>query len=187
MPISVYPISEDEVALCSSYSENGARDVWSYVIRNNQLTDGELIAEDACNIRTGLYEDTAALFFYEDVEDAGDYSYEGTLTCYVNGDCVEIAEDANYVQMVSDSDMIVQTGAEEDDAYTLVVLKKGDDEEIAEDVSTHEITEDENIFYISEDDLYYWNGKESVRIAKDVEGFVINNSASYSGFSCYRW
>lgn len=184
--LSVIPVSESEVALwdTANYEE---RPLWIYTIKDNELTDGDKIADKVVGVSGGSYEGKSGLFFYEKVEEKDGYDAQGDFVFYADGDFVDVAEEADVVRIMTDSDLIVKTCDRKDGEYTLCVIEKGDETEIVDDAQQHYVLESDDIIYVSGDDLHYWNGKESVRIAKDVQYVWLNEYAAGSSYICYGW
>lgn len=71
---------------------------------------------------------------------------------------VAITEDGNYI--TSDGDLLLYNSS-------------GKDERIAKDVLGYSYLAKDKIVYTADDDLYLFDGKEEIRIVKDVQGYVI--------------
>ena len=187
--LTVYSISDTELAMLdhSNYYDSGECPLWVYTIKNNKLTDGEKLVNKTFDATVGTYEGTTGLFFYDNHKDKNDSSTEGDLIFYANGECTEVAEDTDWVRIMSDSGLVVKSCDRKNGEFTLCIVEDGDETEVADDVQSIRILKSDDIIYIAGDDLHYWNGKDSVRIAKDVQDLWVNQSARGNSYSCYSW
>lgn len=158
-----------------------------YSLGKSSLTFTGTITDDEY---TGLdfNSDKDAVYFYTDLSKDGT---SGELVCYKNGEKTTVAKDVNGVWLLEDSDTIFKvedqdynsrTGATE---WTLCAVRGGKDTQIADEVTDITILGAKQVVYISDGDLYLWNGSDSVKLADDVTMFWASDEASTYGYGCY--
>lgn len=121
----------------------------------------------------------------------------GELIRYVDGKKESVAKDANRVVILKDSAVFKMEDSEYDSrsgAYecTLYTVGNGKNTKIADEVWANEVTfmGAKKVVYISDSDLYVWNGSRSEKIANNVVRFWTNESLSnteISTFSCNNY
>ncbi len=159
---------------------------------SSKSPEAVLIEEEAIS---ACVEDNA-VYYYADIdieEDDVDES-EGTLMKYENGKSVEIAKDVavNASQyLMNDGTLIKYTDPDYDDyptTYEVVLVKDGKEKSLDDEVTEVEYMENDKILYIADGDLYIYNGKESIKIDKNVEKLFSYGSSSYTYLGAYiRW
>ena len=110
---------------------------------------------------------TGAVYYIKDVY--GDY---GTLYSYADGKSKRVLQDVyvnDTVQIYRDGAVLAYTD-DSDEGYEITLVSPGGEAvRVAEDVTQHVRIGESALLYISEGDLYYYNGKEKQRIAGDVD------------------
>lgn len=167
----VYVLEGKEVVL--DLYEKGEKSMRAYAIQGQALEElGELSSK---NYRLA----TAYSNEYTEVKaDQPLYFYEGESTTdfmsYAAGDqgqAKTVVENAEDVCLLEDGSVYAMTGG-----YELSRVKNGDAEEVLDDVgSVYKVTflGGGKLLYISDsNDLMYYNGKESVRLEKDVDWYI---------------
>jgi len=176
---SIYALSDKELVWRVCIDEE-----WSlrtYKVDKNGLTYKETIAEDE-SITATMDSDAGALYYFTDVDNE---DKEGDLFCYSNGKVEEIAkgvtglfwtEDQRFIASNYDFDDKNRVGTVE-----LALDKKSKDVEITDELNVGGsvcFLKDGGILFIADENLCYWNGKETTTIAKDVVYFSTNNYVS---------
>ena len=116
----------------------------------------------------------------------------GELMCYAGGKTVSVAKDAARVVVLDDGSAAFKL---EDVVYndrrgiqegSLYVMKDGKGERIADDVYTSSIAylDARRVVYISDGDLFVWNGKDSEKLASDAAYFWTNGQADRRTYFC---
>ncbi|MEG2455086.1 MAG: hypothetical protein RSC08_02435, partial [Oscillospiraceae bacterium] len=145
-------------------TENG--ELVSYPVQDGVLGKPTSVAEDASFQL--ISEDEKALYFYEDVSDGA-----GDLCRYQDGTAKTLASD------VCASDGIRMNGVYTDDVVlalrdlsssggTLTLFRDGESTRVADDVTYYLRLSAQNILYLSDGNLYFYNGKEKQRLSSDV-------------------
>lgn len=106
--------------------------------------------------------------------------YYGDLHCISDGKDELIAKDISIENIaIYDDGMIAYSkdGYMGSNGFTLTVKKeKGDEIEVGDDVSRFVRINDNHIYYLADDDLYDFNGKESERVISSVDYFWVPES-----------
>ncbi len=168
--------AEHRVELEGDFLVNSAHTVWDewlvlqcsdgddqlllgYAIEKGDMTGGEILAEGEVNVRA-VYEGLYYTSDYNSDRDVADF-YE-----YKDGENRLIAGEVKRVLLTED-----KTYAwDEDDLFCQV---DGEDwVEIGEEATDVNAIAGGQLLYISDGDLYHWNGKESRRVDTDVVDVV---------------
>lgn len=156
--------------------ENGALSVAS--IKNGVVEDFEIVTDDADVLSVG----EERLYYLRDVYESKDCAY-GDLYQYIDGEEVCLAKDVLYDRMtIYEDDMfIVYTDYRSGSGYELTMFnKKGEEEVSAEEVTQYIRVDKSTLLYISDGDLYLYNGKEERLVQEDVEWLWSLNSMGIS-------
>ena len=150
--------------------------------------DGELSGttkiESDCGI-AGVYDDK--IYLAEEYYENKKYQGFADFYEYSQGESKLIAEDvyASRVYVYDDGTVFAATDVDDDEAE-MVMLKNGEEvDTIGDEVSSILMLEDGSILYIDDDDLYMFNGKESVKIDSDVLGIYPENEKSANAYLYY--
>lgn len=126
------------------------------------------------------------LYYFTDVNRDGD---AGDLIRY-DGSKATVAKEANSV-IVLDDGTVFSTEDQRYNSrrnrseYTLCLVDKdGRGTRIADDVSARFIVDAKKVLYISDGDLFVWNGKDSERLARDVNRIWASKRADASFYWC---
>ena len=127
------------------------------------------------------------LYYFTDVSRDGE---SGDLICYSNGSKTTLAKEAEGVSLLKDGAVF----SVEDQSYNsrrnrseyslYSVGKDGKKIRVADDVSSHWIVDAKKVLYVSDGDLYVWNGKDSERLANDVRRVWASKRAEQNYFWC---
>ena len=150
---------------------------------DNEISGISKIESD-CGV-AGIYDDKIyyATDYYTDKKDHGfaDF-YE-----YSNGESKLIGKElyTGSVQIFEDGTVYGATDVD-DDEYEIVVIKAGEVvDTIGDEITQIMRLEGGNILYINDDDLYLYNGKESVKIDSDVIGIYPENQETAAAYLYY--
>lgn len=152
------------------------------------ISDGEIgafqnIADDA----TVLDVDGSRLYFVRDVYERNYWNY-GDLYVYEKGKESKLAKDIllDSVLCYADGVILANTDYRKDHGYELTMFdSQGKSTFIGEDVTQFIRVDKSTILYISDEDLYCYNGKESVRIKRDVDWLWSLNSMEVKRYLSY--
>lgn len=134
--------------------------LWAAPIENDTIGSFEMLSDDAHYAgKSG-----STIYYAADFTDGRERT---SLYAYANGSSRRIAEDivSDYVYLYEDGQFLVKTDEEE----IALIGKDGSRTVIADDVTLARRVDEDNLFYVSDGDLYFYNGKERRRIATDVE------------------
>lgn len=143
----------------------------SYTLAESGLTFAKAVSDDADYIWSGSFEGKEALYFMEEYDEE---RCEGDLICFADGQRREIVRNVCNAYFLKDGGVAYALGEREPlDDYSAVYelqVKQGDKwVAVADDCQKYiQILDSERVLYISDDDLYLWDGKENRRIARDV-------------------
>ena len=168
-----YCVKDQLILSPNDYGEAGA--LYAATIKNGELGGFTQIADDA-EIET--YDEDR--FYYTTGEyDKDDNSY-ADLYCYENGEPKRVAQDAlgdEMVRIYEDGVISLYTDHNQN-GYELTLLQKdGTKNLIADDVTEYLRVDEDNLLYLSDGDLYCYDGKEKKRVATDVDYFWAKSSA----------
>lgn len=176
---AVLVVYEDGEALLQSYSVD--KSALTFV---STITD-----EDFSSLAKGVSGKKDALYYFTDLDSGGE---SGELICYAGGKTVSVAKDAARVVVLDDGSAAFKL---EDVVYndrrgiqegSLYVMKDGKGQRIADDVYASSIAylDARRVVYISDGDLFVWNGKDSEKLASDAAYFWTNGQADRRTYSC---
>lgn len=184
----LYVLNGSEAVL--TVHEDGDRLLQAYSIDKTGLTFLSTLADggdDFANVSSGASGGKDALYYYVDVDSDGE---SGELMCYTGGKKTSIAKDAARVIVLADGAAFKM----EDLSYnrddiregTLYLMKDGKGECIADDVAVSGMAflSAKQVVYISDGDLYVWNGKESTKLASDVASLWLSGQAERRTYIC---
>lgn len=143
----------------------------------------ELYVASISNKAIGQFDYVADDVFYSWVSDGSFYYRKGQYEIndteyfdqyvYKNGKSVKIAWDCNSPKIYEDDVVIAYTDLRSTSKKTYYEITmfytNGDKIKIADDVNWYIRVDKKNILYISDGDLYRYDGKEKTRIATDVD------------------
>lgn len=167
-------------------SEDGEYSMQSYTIEKNAVVYSHTIVDEMFTspvVHSGPSGDVLYYFVDQD-EDAE----TGTLMCYFGGESTEIADDVVDIYALDDSSTVYLVGEYEYEysgdynIAELSVVNKDGQTEIDDElhVGRLRVLSEDEVLYISDDSLYYWNGKESRRISDDAVYLWVDELASYT-------
>ena len=161
--------------------------LYSATIKDNVLTGAELLSDCAEIISA----DEDVVYYFADTYTDDMYYTYGDLYCYDGEESTCLARDiiTYYATIYSDDVVLAYTYVDyiwddyewdEIEVYELAMINaKGEETIIAYDVSYYVRVDSDTLLYISDDDLYYYDGDESVLVAYDVDYFWSLNSLDY--------
>lgn len=161
----------DEVVFGLSDGEDGILEC--YTRTGSELTFRAVLSEEYDSYSAWVSEDGEALYFWEDVDGE---TYEGDLIRYVNGKSEPVAKGVyEYFDLACGTAYTLSEREQNDDGIYIYELrvKQGDRWVTVNDEcrATLAFLDDKQVVYISDNDLYLWNGEENRRLAKDVLTF----------------
>lgn len=174
-------------------SDGETREIRGYELGDKAMKfSGTITDDEYAGMRIYTQEDGKdALYYFTDLNKDKD---AGELIRYANGKKETVAKDAERVVIVDgktiyqmeDIQYNAKIGAAE---CTLSLVENGKAKEIAEEVSMYTVAylDAKRVAYISDGDLYLWDGSKSERIASDVVRFWTNERVSgekLAYFSC---
>ena len=184
---SLYVLNGKEAVL--SVYEDGENVIQAYSIGKDKLTFSSIVTdEDYTYFSVGKNGKQDVLYYMTDLN--SDYT-SGDLMYYVNGNKTTVAKEATKVVLLDNGKTVFKM---EDVAYnnrsettecSLYVVKDGKNERIADDVALYNIAylDTNRVLYISDGDLFVWNGSASEKLASDVTGFWASRRADRQEFS----
>ena len=128
-----------------------------------------VIADDARYLTC----DGNTVYYASGVYNDNGYQY-GDLYAYTKGSATRIAQDILYNSacLYEDGQYLVKTGRNSDGSFELAMIdKSGNKTVIADDVTRFVRVDSSTLLYISDGDLYRYNGKDKTRVATDVDFF----------------
>lgn len=180
---SIYVISDKELVI--SVYEDGEQSLLSYSIGKDTLTYQDTIVEDyysAYNTGDGK------LYYYVD----WNYnSSDGDLYCYGGGKSTRIASEIHTLYEVGSgaaryvlTDWEYNSRNDEYLAEFAMLDSDGKAVRISDEVRIGRIwfLDEQKVMYISDSDLYYWDGRENRRVASDVEYLWLSRPESYRSY-----
>ena len=167
--------------------------LYSYKLDKSSLSNPtEITDEEIDYIRVGKdSKDNDVLYYFIDV-DYDNYP-SGDLMCYSNGTATPVADEIyQYIQLEESGTEYVFADCDYSDrAEALVgefsVIKDGKTVSVADDVMVGSICylDGKQAMYISDEDLYLWNGTENRKLASDVIAFWASSGEAYNTYSVY--
>ena len=156
------------------YMEGEDGELYVASISKNTVNDFSIITDDADVL--GIAEDS--LYYLDGVYENNDCSY-GDLYVYSAGKENRLAKDVlqDKITIYEDGSVIVYTGYSSSSGYEMLMLNtKGEKEFTAEDVTQYIRVDKSTLLYISDGDLYVYNGKDKERVQKNVDWIWSFNS-----------
>ena len=136
-------------------------------INNGVIGDFKLITDDVDSV--GML-NSKVYYVTEPYSSNGAEYYD--LYAYENGTPVRVARDImeGHLSLYEDNVILAFTGYRRGSGYELTMFNaKGESTLIADDVTQYIRVDESTLLYISDDDLYVFNGKEKTRIRTDVD------------------
>lgn len=183
----VYVLDGKEVVL-DLYDEDGVSMLQSFSLGQDALTFTSTIVEDDF---AGPYWSRSsgkdALYLFTDVTSDRNYNTAGDLCVYQNGKLETVAQEVYGAYLLDESGATyVISDIDSSDARELALLKDGKPASITDEMEGAPIFLDGGqVLYLADGDLMLWDGKESRRIARDVERVWTSASQPYSAYSPY--
>ena len=183
----MYKVSDKEIVL---YVHDGYEDrLDSFAIGADKLTLSDTIYEGDLSV-AGMCEESGgkrALYLFTETETDYDYYYTlGDFCVYKDGKLETIAKEV-YGAVILDKSGATYVVTDHDDEYNteLAVLKDGKPVTISDEVSGGgaAFLDGGQMLYVSDSDLYLWDGKESRRIARDVEYLWVSHEETYQSYN----
>lgn len=139
------------------------------LIDNGTVGNFEIISDDAAVLNTITAD--KMVYYASNIHESNGYSY-GDLYVYDNGSRNQLAQDILLLNvfMYEDGAIMAYSNYNSSYGYELTqVDAKGDASVIADDVSQYIRVDSKNILYISDRDLYSYDGKEKKLITSNVD------------------
>ena len=158
--------------LMNEYS--GSQTLQAADIKDGAMSGFSLVTDDADVQRC----DNDKLYYTTGAYTQGDNSY-ADLFCYENGESKRLAQDvllASSVQVYEDGTACLYTDSSSNGSELTLLDKDGNKTVVADDVTRYTRLDKDTLLYISDGDLYRYDGKEKKRIATDVDNFWTNSS-----------
>jgi hypothetical protein len=136
-------------------------------VKSGVVGDFELIADDAEILET----DDTTIYYASDVYQNNYISY-GDLYSYSNGTDTRLARDimVEDINLYGDGAILAYTGYRSSSGYELTMIdSKGEATIIADNVTQYIRVDKSTLLYISDDDLYCYDGKTRTMVASDVD------------------
>lgn len=184
---SLYVLNGKEAVL--SIYEDGESLIQAYSIGKDKLTFSSIVTDEDCiSLQVGKNGKQDVLYYMTDL--SSDHS-SGDLMYYVNGNKATVAREAAEVVLLDDgkavfkADEITYNNRRNTTECSLYAVKDGKNERIADDVAWYSITylDTNRVLYISDGDLFVWNGSASEKLASDVTSFWSSRYADSQVFS----
>ena len=169
----LYCVKDQLILSSHEYDEAGA--LYAATIKNGELGSFTQFADDA-EIETY---DEDLLYYTTGEYDNGDNSY-ADLYCYENGEAKRVVQDALVDEMVriyEDGVTVLYTDRNQNGCELTLLQKDGTKNLIADDVTDYLRVDKDTLLYLSDGDLYCYDGKEKKRVATDVDYFWAKSSA----------
>lgn len=169
----LYCVKDQLILSSHEYDEAGA--LYAATIKNGELGSFTQFADDA-EIETY---DEDLLYYITGEYDNGDNSY-ADLYCYENGEAKRVVQDALVDEMVriyEDGVTVLYTDRNQNGCELTLLQKDGTKNLIADDVTDYLRVDKDTLLYLSDGDLYCYDGKEKKRVATDVDYFWAKSSA----------
>lgn len=181
----MYQLSDKEVVFWLSDGDEDRLD--SYTVGADGLTLSDTIYEGELSpAGTSVEPDgKTALYLFTETEADNNYNTLGDFSVYRDGKLETIAKEV-YGAVVLDESGATYVFTDVDSEYNieLAVLQDGKPVTISDEAEDSGIFLDGGrLLYVSDSDLYLWDGKESCRIARDVEYVWTSYEESYRGYN----
>lgn len=185
---STFVLNDKEVVLNAQV--DGEWSLRSFKIGKNELTYSDVITdEDYTGVRKGVdAKDNEVLYYYLDVEINNDGFEYGDLICYSDGKETQVAKEIAGYYLLDDSNTEYVLGEYEYEKGRLIaelsILKNGKTVSVSDEVEAGSITflDGKQLMYMSDGDLYLWDGSEDRKIAEDVLAYFVWGAESYCGY-----
>lgn len=184
----LYVLNGSEAVIsCYSAGEDAPELLVSYAVGQNALSGAKEITDEfigLCPAKDAKGGDV--LYYFTDVGGDGE---TGDLICYNGGETV-IAKEVEGVFVYDDGTAFCHVGESYDsrkDLYEYTLCAVGGDgktSRIADEVCDWIALGAKSVIYVSDGDLYHWNGKESERLAHDVDSIWAKEYADYISYWC---
>lgn len=181
----MYQLSDKEVVFWLSDGDEDRLD--SYAVGADGLTLSDTIYEGEATLAGLSREDGGklALYLFTETELDNNYNTLGDFSVYRDGKLETIAKEV-YGAVVLDGsgDTYVFTDMDSEYNGELAALQDGKPVTISDEVAgSGTFLDGGRLLYVSDSDLYLWDGKESRRIARDVEYVWTSYEESYRGYN----
>lgn len=160
----------DDAAMVGDYvlvEDSDEDTLYAAKVSGNVIGSLEIVSDDAsiCSVEDGV------LYYVANKYDSNGTSYADLYT-YANGKSTRAAQDiaADYATVYEDGQLLVHTGYNSyDDKEIALIAKDGTRTVIADGVSWVRRVDKNTTLYISDNDLYSYDGKEKTRLLTDVD------------------
>lgn len=189
-PYGLFILNGSEAVLIAR-DEAYNKSLLAYSIGKSAMTFSSTITDDEFSYFTigTVKGGKDALYYYEDVNWN---RVTGDLICFTNGQKTTAAKDAEQVVILEDGTVFkvddVQYNDREDIREgSLYAVRDGKDTRIADDVNLDYIAYlgPRQVVYITDGDLYVWNGADSTRLAREVTAFWTNGQADSANYGLW--
>lgn len=184
---SVYVLGGKEVVLNVS-DEDGVNTLQSFSLGQDALTFTSTIVDDDF---AGPYWSRSsgkdALYLFTDVTSDRNYNTVGDFCVYQDGKLETIAQEVYGAYLLDESGTTyVISDIDSSYARELALLKDGKPSSITDEMEgVPTFLDGGQVLYIADGDLMLWDGKESRRVARDVERVWTSASQPYTVYSPY--
>ena len=163
---SVYIYNDEDEEILKAQIKSGVVEEFTCIVEDAEDWNTDYLDENEIYYQSDVYTEE-----YDEFYDL--YKYDGK-----ESKC--IVKDIHGARIYEDGVILASTDRD-DNGYELTLFnKKGEKTKIADEVKRYVRVDKDTIMYISDGDLYSYNGKESVKIEKDVDYFWVKDSMDYT-------
>lgn len=183
----VYVLDGKEVVLNVS-DEDGVNMLQSFSLGQDALTfTSTIVDDDFAGPYWGRSSGKDALYLFTDVTSDRNYNTAGDFCVYQDGKLETVAQEVYGAYLLDESGATyVISDIDSSYALELALLKDGKPASITDEMEgVPTFLDGGQVLYIADGDLMLWDGKESRRIARDVERVWASASQPYSAYSPY--
>ena len=180
----IYVLNDKEVVL--EITEGEQPSLLSYDLGGSALTFKSTILDDDYSglTRATDAKDNDVLYLFTDVDDEG----FGDFNCYSGGELTVVAKEVGGVFILDESGTTYVVTDMDNNGNIELARLDGEklttiSDEISDSYGACVFLDDKQILYISDSDLYLWDGKEERRVARDVEHVWAAVEEPYTSYS----
>jgi len=170
---SAFVLNDEEILLAVSNGEETVLE--AYRRKGNTLEFQSVVSDECTGGVVSVRDGKEALFFWEDYDFGKE---EGDLICYVGGNTTTIAKGVSECWLLEDNAGVYTLGEmdyseKNGTVYELCVQRGEDWAEITDECSGMKVAfpKADQVLYLADGDLWFYDGAESRRVAKDVLTF----------------